>query len=113
MVRFPQPGPENDYFRDYDHVDTISGIPGHSAPGTATKGFLCQDNMTNETPGPIVDRTTEHLGDSDRLLIAIRDEMLAGITAVEEGRDPKHVVRDSADNVLIKLASGDEELAPA
>ncbi|HEY3116728.1 MAG TPA: Rieske 2Fe-2S domain-containing protein, partial [Chloroflexota bacterium] len=39
---FTQPGPENDYFRDYERVDTISGIPGWSAPGTAVKGFLCQ-----------------------------------------------------------------------
>ena len=45
---FVQPGPENDYFRNYEEVDTISGIPV-DVPGTTVKGFLAQDNMVNET----------------------------------------------------------------
>ncbi|MBM2812092.1 MAG: phthalate 4,5-dioxygenase [Chloroflexi bacterium] len=106
---YTQPGPENDYFRDYEHVDTISGIPGHSGPGTATKGFLCQDNMANETEGPIMDRSREHLGSSDRLIAAIRKQMLMGIAAVERGGDPKNIFRDTAQNVLIRLPTGDEE----
>ncbi|HLY64992.1 MAG TPA: Rieske 2Fe-2S domain-containing protein, partial [Chloroflexota bacterium] len=62
---FIQPGPENDYFCDYGNADTISGIPCR-APGTAIKGFLTQDNMVNETQGPIIERDKERLSSLDR-----------------------------------------------
>ena len=105
---FVQPGPENDYSRDYDNVDTISGIACYGGPGEAAKGFLCQDNMVNETQGPIMDRSQEHVGASDQLIVVIRRLMLAGIKDVEEGRDPKHILRDPAQNVLFHIPTGDE-----
>jgi hypothetical protein len=105
--QFIQPGPENDYFRDYDRVDTISGIPGWSAPGTAVKGFLCQDNMVNETQGPLVDRRRERLGVHDQVLTAMRRMILDGIATVERGQDPKHILREPQSNNLVRVA-GDE-----
>lgn len=99
---FIPPGPENDYFRDYEHVDTISGIPTN-APGTAIKGFLAQDSMVNETQGPIVDRTREHLGAHDSVLTAMRMMILKGIADVEKGLDPKHIIRDPAKNEIVYI----------
>ncbi|MBM2809674.1 MAG: phthalate 4,5-dioxygenase [Chloroflexi bacterium] len=101
---FLQPGPWNDYFRDYDNVDTISGIPGQAAPGTAVKGFLCQDSMVNESQGPIVDRTLEHLGMQDRPMSSMRTVILRAIEDVEAGRDPKHILRDPAANHMVRVA---------
>jgi len=99
-VEFIQPGPGNDYFRDYDNVDTISGIPVN-APGTAIKGFLCQDSMVNETQGPLVDRTAERLGAHDSVLMAMRFMLLKAIEDVRQGRDPKHVLRDPGQNQIV------------
>jgi hypothetical protein len=105
---FMAPGPENDYFRDYDGVDTISGIPC-DAPGTAIKGFLCQDSMVNESQGAVVDRAKEHLVSSDRSIVAMRGIYLQAIADVEAGRDPKHILRDPGQNVVVHIG-GTEEL---
>jgi len=99
---FVAPGPENDYFRDYRNVDTICGIPVN-APGTAIKGFLCQDSMVNESQGPIVDRSLERLGEHDRVLAAMRLMMLKAIHDVQEGRDPKHIIRDPSANQIVYI----------
>jgi hypothetical protein len=103
-----QPGPENDYFRSYDEVDTISGIPVN-APGTMVKGFLVQDNMVNETQGEIADRRQEHLGVHDKVLAAMRVMMLVAINDVREGRDPRHVIRDPAGNEIVYVGGTDEQ----
>lgn len=99
---FLPPGPENDYFRDYERVDTISGIPVN-APGTAIKGFLSQDSMVNETQGPIVDRTLERFGAHDQVLSAMRLMMLKAVDDVQDGRDPKHIIRDPRDNGTVYI----------
>jgi hypothetical protein len=105
------PGPENDYFRNYDAVDTISGIPVN-APGTAIKGFLSQDSMVNETQGPIVDRTREHLGALDKILAAMRVSYLLAVEDVRSGRDPKHILREPEKNRIVFIRGDDEtELA--
>jgi len=105
---FIVPGPQNDYFRDYTRADTICGIPVN-APGTAIKGYLCQDSMVNETQGPIVDRSQEHFGVHDRVLAAMRLMMLKAIVDVQEGRDPKHIIRDPAENAIVYIR-GNEAL---
>ena len=99
---FILPGPENDYFRDYDRVDTISGIPTN-APGTAIKGFLSQDSMVNETQGPIVERSLEHFGVHDQVLMAMRQMILKAIDDVRNSRDPKHIIRDSRQNEVVYI----------
>lgn len=105
---YVQPGPENDYFRNYDEVDTICGIPVN-APGTTVKGFLVQDNMVNESQGEIADRSQEHLGAHDKVLTAMRVMMLVAIDDVRKGRDPKHTIRDPAQNRVVYVG-GKEEL---
>ena len=104
-------GPENDYFRDYDAVDTISGIPVRTAASTV-KGFLAQDSMVNETQGPIVNRSQEHLGQLDKVLTAMRIMYLLAVEDVRRGSDPKHIIRDPAKNEVVYI-SGSEELEVA
>jgi 5,5'-dehydrodivanillate O-demethylase len=104
---YQRPGPQNDYFRDYERVDTISGIPVR-APGTAIKGFLCQDNMVNETQGPIADRSEERLGAHDVVLSAMRAIYLKALQDVQQGRDPKHIIRDPAANNLVYIRGTEE-----
>ena len=105
---YVQPGPENDYFRNYEEVDTICGIPVN-APGTTVKGFLVQDNMVNEGQGEIADRAQEHLGAHDKVLTAMRVMMLVAIEEMRKGRDPKHIIRDPAENQVVYVG-GKEEL---
>ena len=44
------------------------------------------------------DRTAEHLVSSDKAIVAARKLLLAAIDDVEEGRDPRHVVREPEKN---------------
>lgn len=108
---FVQPGPENDYFRNYEEVDTISGIPG-DAPGTSVKGFLVQDNMVNESQGAIADRSGEHLGAHDKVLTAVRLMLLLAAEDVRKGNDPKHIIREPRQNGILYFRDAEEEAEP-
>jgi len=107
---YTQPGPENEYYRTYEETDTISGIPIRTA-ASAVKGFLVQDSMANESQGMLVDRTQEHLGANDKVLMAQRIMCLVAIEDVRKGKDPKHTIRDPAQNQMIYLGlkQGEEE----
>jgi hypothetical protein len=50
------------------------------------------DQWAVESPGPIVDRTREHLGYSDRIIIAARRMILRAIDDVAAGGDPPGTV---------------------
>jgi len=73
--------PSNDYLidREMQRTKNYSGIVGIN-----TQDFALQEGM-----GPIVDRTREHLGTSDRAIIAMRQLLLEATHDVEAGRDPK------------------------
>jgi len=60
--------------------------------------FNVQDTAIVEGSGPIIDRTREFLGPSDRAIIAARRQMLRAIRDVEAGSEAPHVVRDEAAN---------------
>ena len=107
------PGPENDYGRDYEGVDTISGIPLRSTTDKGSlKGLLFQDTMANETQGPIADRSREHLGVGDRLLILVRKQLQQAMEDVRNGRDPKFSRPEPDDEGLVRVCGNDEmELA--
>lgn len=60
-------------------------------------GFQAQDTCATEGR-PIQDRTEEHLAYTDRPIMASRKVLLEAIHAVQEGRDPRHVVRDPSAN---------------
>jgi phthalate 4,5-dioxygenase oxygenase subunit len=57
-----------------------------------------QDGCATESMGAIYDRTKEHLGYSDRTIIALRRLLLKLVRDVQEGKEPPHIVRDPAVN---------------
>jgi phenylpropionate dioxygenase-like ring-hydroxylating dioxygenase large terminal subunit len=72
---------DNDYLidRDVQKTQTYTGIPGVNT----------QDIAVQEGMGPICDRSREHLGTTDRAVIAARQLLLEACDDVEAGRDPR------------------------
>jgi phthalate 4,5-dioxygenase len=75
---------DNEYLIDRDEQMTTSY--------SGIRGIRAQDAMATESPGPIVDRTKEHLGSSDRAVIAFRRRMLAAARALEAGAVPRTAI---------------------
>ena len=71
----------NDYFidRQRQKTKTFTGIVGANT----------QDMAVQEGMGPIVDRSKEHLGTSDRAIIAMRQLLLEATDEVAAGRAPR------------------------
>ena len=53
-----------------------------------------QDALACYGQGPIMDRTQEHLGSSDRGVVMLRRQLERDMVAVERGEDPKGVLRE-------------------
>ena len=53
---------------------------------TGIRGINTQDLALQEGMGPIVDRSREHLGTTDRAIIALRQILLESLTALESGQ---------------------------
>ncbi len=53
---------------------------------TGINGFTNQDMACQESMGPIVDRTAEHLGTSDIAIIRMRKRMLEAVRRYQDGR---------------------------
>ncbi len=88
---------ENRYLQDREEMksgQTFSGMGNY---------FPSHDLFAVETPGPIHDRTREHLGASDVAIVATRRQMLNAIRGVQEGRDPPGVIRSDNENVFNDL----------
>jgi phthalate 4,5-dioxygenase oxygenase subunit len=81
----------NDYFidRKQQKNENFTGI----------EGINTQDVAIQECMGPIVDRSAEHLGSTDRAIIAMRRMLLEAIATVETGGTPKGVDTRSYSNV--------------
>jgi hypothetical protein len=60
--------------------------------------FPVHDGCATETQGSRYDRSREHLGSSDKGVIAVRRYMLDAIKAFQRGAEPPHVVFDPALN---------------
>lgn len=71
-----------------------------------------QDRMALESQGLIFDRSTEHLGASDRGVIMFREMLQESIKAVAEGRDPIGIVRDPAKNKVVEFGAYLHTFAP-
>ncbi len=71
---------DNWYLQDRQAMKTrsVSGIDG----------IVNQDHAVNETQGPILDRTKEHLATSDLGVIAMRKALLDTARAFMEGKEP-------------------------
>ena len=87
---------------------------GDSIPGKyrwdETTGWIArgdQDRCAQESQGPVLDRTTEHLGVSDEGVILLRRMHRQSIEAVQRGQDPVGVIRDPAKNDIIRIVPGE------
>jgi phthalate 4,5-dioxygenase len=71
---------ENDYQidRDVQRDKTFSGIQNASI----------QDQATQETMGPIYDRSQEHLGSADSAIIMMRKQIMRLAKELQEGKEP-------------------------
>ena len=69
-----------------------------------------QDRAAQESQGTIYDRSTEHLGATDKGVIMLRRLYRESIEAVQKGRDPIGVVRDPAKNEIIRLVPHEDLL---
>jgi phenylpropionate dioxygenase-like ring-hydroxylating dioxygenase large terminal subunit len=77
---------DNDYLIDRAAQKTLSY--------TGIAGIRAQDAMVTESAGPIVDRSQEHLGSSDRAVIAMRKALLdAALAHQATGQPPLAVQR--------------------
>ncbi len=66
-----------------------------------------QDRSAQESQGVIFDRTTEHLGASDKGVILLRNLYKEAIEAVQKGLDPLGVTRDPVSNEMIEIKPGE------
>ena len=64
--------------REKQKTETFSGVDG----------IATQDHAVQESMGPIVDRTGEHLGTTDRAVVVMRSVLLDAVDTVEAGGDP-------------------------
>jgi phenylpropionate dioxygenase-like ring-hydroxylating dioxygenase large terminal subunit len=94
----------NDYLvdRELQRTTTFTGI----------EGINTQDVAVQEGMGPIVDRSEEHLGSTDRAIIALRRTLLEATRAVEAGGSPRGVDPNSYRNVraVDHLADSEAEI---
>ncbi len=64
-----------------------------------------QDGCATESMGAIWDRSKEHLGYSDKTIIALRKMLLRAVSDVAEGKEPPHIILDPQSNDFSKLRS--------
>jgi len=88
---------QNNYLQDREEQrhETFTGMG---------RTFLVHDSCATESMGPIYDRSQEHLGVSDRTVIAMRKFLLQCIRDAMAGKEPPHLIRDTAQNDLRHLA---------
>jgi hypothetical protein len=73
--------------------------------------FQVQDLCVTEGMGPVQDRTREHLTAMDRPVVMARKLLYGAIRDLQEGREPRNVIRDPKLNRFVINACND--LVPA
>ena len=58
---------------------------------TGIEGINTQDRAVQESMGPIVDRSREHLGPADKAIIQARRLLLQATQSVQEGGTPQGI----------------------
>jgi hypothetical protein len=89
---------QNHYLQDRQRQKTESF--------TGIDDFLIHDSVATESMGAIYERRREHLGVSDTAVIALRKFLLNAVRDFQDGKEPPHIIRDSAANVLEHIGSG-------
>ena len=97
--------PSNRYNQDREEMRTQSFI----GMGPV---FFVHDAFATQGEGAIQDRSAEHLGYTDKAIIAARHLMLRAIRDVQEGSDPPNVVRDPAANDYWQLGAAQGIVGP-
>jgi hypothetical protein len=100
----PKRNKANRYLQDRESMKTWS----FSGMGRI---FNVQDTAIVEGSGPIVDRTREFLGPSDRAIILARRQVLKAIRDVKAGHEAPHVVRNPRENRFTDLTVISEVIA--
>jgi phenylpropionate dioxygenase-like ring-hydroxylating dioxygenase large terminal subunit len=65
---------------------------------TGIQDFLNHDACATESMGAICNRSNEHLGVSDKAVIAVRKFLLTTVKEFQGGKEPPHLVHDSENN---------------
>jgi nitrite reductase/ring-hydroxylating ferredoxin subunit len=93
----------NDFLidREVQKTETFTGI----------EGVNTQDAAVQEGMGPIVDRSKEHLGSTDRAIVAMRRLLLEAVRTVESGGVPKGADPSSYSNLRAVDHYADSESA--
>jgi phthalate 4,5-dioxygenase len=86
--RIPNSG--NHYLQDRERQRTVNF--------TGMEDFLSHDSCATESMGPLFDRSREHLGSSDKGVIAVRRYLLDAIKGLQDGREPPGTVMDPERN---------------
>jgi phenylpropionate dioxygenase-like ring-hydroxylating dioxygenase large terminal subunit len=88
--------PANHYLQDRAAQRTVNftGIVDDAAEGE----FLAHDACATESMGPLYDRSREHLGVSDKGVIAVRRYLIDVVQAFQAVQSPPHLVTDPAQN---------------
>lgn len=88
--------PDNRYLLDREAQKNINftGIIGDGIEAD----FLNHDACATESMGPIYDRSKEHLGVSDKGVIALRRFLVEAVQAFQSGQEPPHIVTNPASN---------------
>jgi 5,5'-dehydrodivanillate O-demethylase len=97
----PKPRFEQEHVPSYREHATLDPDAG------PTKDFgshlVSQDYASWLGPGPLFDRTREHLGETDRGIVMFRKKLFEQARIVAEGGDPQGVIRDPQKNRKITL----------
>ncbi len=80
----------NDYLQDRERQ--------RESDFTGISVFLNEDAAATESMGPLFDRSGEHLGVSDRGVIALRRYLLSAVRSLADGGEPPHQVTDPRRN---------------
>src|SRR6185312_10139063 len=107
----------NHHLQDRDEMRRVSFVG-------VGRNFFDHDKLATEVqgPGPILDRSQEHLGTTDRPVMLMRRLLLQAVKDVADGRDPLFVERDGAPDAIAGMrvevvveppSAKSPELAPA
>jgi phthalate 4,5-dioxygenase len=80
----------NSYLQDRQMQKTVNF--------TGIEDFLNHDACATESMGSIFDRSKEHLGVSDKAVIAVRKCLLNTVKALQDGKELPHMVRETKNN---------------
>ena len=80
----------NNYLQDRQMQKTVNF--------TGIEDFLNHDACATESMGPIFDRSKEHLGVSDKAVIAVRKFLLSSVKDLQNGKELPHLVHHPEHN---------------